>query len=156
MDPQPPPDRQRLPDWTFAALFGLLLLCLVAWWMYELTHHEPLVVPHPAKCACINCHAGCGCGAKDCNGAHRPQPQPGHAGLQLYRWYRSTQVIGWSEGLMQWHPSCLVGRQRFAPIYVVERKGNVAVCRGPTHGLILVPDESARWFEPAIRGDLGE
>jgi hypothetical protein len=78
--------------------------------------------------------------------------------LELHRWYRVSARIGWDWQSLAWSP---VGKRGImpagVPLYVTERRGNVAVLRGACHGVILVPDgESVQWFRPIGHGEIGE
>jgi hypothetical protein len=80
-------------------------------------------------------------------------------GLRLHEWYAPTSAIGWSYERLEWSNQGQYGRiMAHTPVYVVERRGSVAVCRGAVAGVMLIPDgESACWFVPVReRGDIGE
>lgn len=96
-----------------------------------------------------------------CGGNDRPLPGPDpkrRDALELHRWYRPIQKLGWNRETREWSPFGTHGLALpDAPLFVVARHGNVAELRGPVQGILLVPDgPSVQWFQPCDRGDVGE
>jgi hypothetical protein len=73
-------------------------------------------------------------------------------GLQLHRWYKARTRLVWNFETVSWRPGergdGVSEIQGGVPVYVFERRGNVAVVRGATRQLeVLVPDgPHTHWF----------
>jgi len=84
------------------------------------------------------------------------KPAPPHKdGLKLHHWYRPQTDLAWNTGQIKW--SRKFGQLNpKSTLYVVERRGDVAVCRGAVFGTVLVPDCCAKLFSPHKAGDIGD
>jgi hypothetical protein len=139
----------RPGDFARYAAVAVLGICIGAF-LYS------VLAPTPRAHCCKDCECVTpGCCDERRKGEHKPVPKL-HAGLQLHRWYQPVAPVAWSWERLAWDREGKHGRLDFAPLYVVDRQGNVAVCRGAVHGIILVPDDSAKWFRELRLGDLGD
>ena len=85
-------------------------------------------------------------------GPRVPDVQPAAHHLKLHQWYRPAKDLAWSWREMQWLPGPGHGSiPRGTPLFVVERRGHIAVMRGAVSDhTVLVPDGAGgTWFVPA-------
>lgn len=133
-----------------AVILALLIagVLLIAW--------EPWKATRPADPLRCRCSEGQNC---ICPPGRCPCPSPSRPmnGLQLHRWYRPTADLTWDWQTVSWRPGRgTMTLTRGTPLYVVDRRGSVAVVRGASRDIdVLVPDGDVQWFG-AGTGDLGE
>ncbi len=108
-------------------------------------------------CHCLVTHGGKDCCDKEgcCPPLVKPEPKTPDKGkgLALHQWYRANRDLRWCWQHAKWHPGNGHGFiKEGTPLFVMDRRGHVAVCRGAVHGEVLVPDDSATFFSKTGQG----